>query len=155
LQFRSEVDAKDFISARHLPKRSVYAGATMAVAMKESWTDDRLDDFRGEVNRRFDEAAAETNRRFDEAAAETNRRFDEAAAETNRRFDEVDKRFDRFEADVDRRFDKVDRGFGEVNSELSRLDSKLDGLQRTMVLTGGGIIATLIAGIISLVVTQI
>ena len=30
-------------------------------AMRRSWTDERLDDFRGEVNRRFDEV----DRRFD------------------------------------------------------------------------------------------
>ena len=30
-------------------------------AMRQSWTDDRLDDFRGEVNRRFDAV----DRRFD------------------------------------------------------------------------------------------
>jgi hypothetical protein len=27
----------------------------MAVMARESWTDERLDDFRGDVNRRFDE----------------------------------------------------------------------------------------------------
>lgn len=65
--------------------------------MRESWTDERLDDFRGEVSRRFDE---------------------------------VDKRLD-------------------------RLDDRFDGLQRTLMLTGGGIIATLIAGIVSVVLTQL
>jgi len=94
--------------------------------MRESWTDDRLDDFRGEVNRRFDEVNAEMSRRFDE----------------------VNEGFDKVNA-------KMDRRFGEVNGEIKRLDSKMDALQHTMMLTGGGIIATLIAGIISLVVTQI
>ncbi len=87
-------------------------------AMRQSWTDDRLDDFRGEVNRRFDD---------------------------------VDRRFDK----VDRRFDKVDRRFDEVNGKLERIegrfDKRFDGLQRTLMLTGGGIIATLIAGIVSLI----
>jgi len=77
-------------------------------AMRESWTDDRLDDFRGEVNRRFDETQDEMNRRF-----------------------------------------------GEVNSRLDRLDDRFAALQRTLVLTGGGIIATLIAGLISLTLTQL
>lgn len=30
--------------------------------MRESWTDERLDDFRGEVNRRFDKVDTELNR---------------------------------------------------------------------------------------------
>lgn len=80
-------------------------------AMRQSWTDDRLDDFRGEVNRRFDEMAADVNRRFDE---------------------------------VDKRLEKVD-------GRLNGLDGRFDALQRTLVLTGGGIIATLIAGILSLI----
>jgi hypothetical protein len=42
--------------------------------MRESWTDARLDDFRGEVDRRFNEV--------------------------DRRFDEVDKRFDKVEGDI-------------------------------------------------------
>lgn len=87
-------------------------------AMRQSWTDDRLDDFRGEVNRRFDD---------------------------------VDRRFDK----VDRRFEKVDRRFDEVNRNLARIegrfDKRFDGLQRTLMLTGGGIISTLIAGIVSLI----
>lgn len=77
-------------------------------AVRESWTDDRLDDFRGEVNRRFDETQDEMNRRF-----------------------------------------------GEVNGRLDRLDDRFDALQRTLVLTGGGIIATLIAGLVSLMLTQL
>jgi hypothetical protein len=43
--------------------------------MRESWTDERLDDFRGEVNRRFEDV----NRRFDKVDTELNRvndRFD-------------------------------------------------------------------------------
>lgn len=35
-------------------------------AMRESWTDARLDDFRGEVNRRFDAV----DRRFDKVESE-------------------------------------------------------------------------------------
>lgn len=66
-------------------------------AMRQSWTDDRLDDFRGEVNRRFDE---------------------------------VNGKLERIEGRFEKRF---------------------DGLQRTLMLTGGGIIATLIAGILSLI----
>jgi archaellum component FlaC len=83
-------------------------------AMRQSWTDDRLDDFRGEVNRRFDM--------------------------------------------VDKRFDKVDERFDKVDGELKRLDSKIDGLQRTIMLTGGGIIAALlgiIGTIVSVAVTQL
>lgn len=68
----------------------------MAVMPRESWTDERLDDFRGEVNRRFDE----TNRRIDE----TNRRMEAGFAEmrqelrqVNLRLDALNDRLDRFQ----------------------------------------------------------
>lgn len=51
----------------------------MAVMAREAWTDERLDDFKENVNRRFDEV--------------------------DKRFDEVDKRFDRLEE----RFDSMQR----------------------------------------------
>jgi hypothetical protein len=46
-------------------------------AMRQSWTDERLDEFGKRVDERFD--------RVDE-------RFDDLSTETNRRFDEVDRR---------------------------------------------------------------
>ena len=64
------------------------------------------------------------------------------------RFDSIDRRFD----EVDKRFDKVE---GELKWLGAKMDTKFDGLQRTLMLTGGGIIATLIAGIVSVVATQL
>jgi archaellum component FlaC len=92
-----------------------------ATMCRMDWTDDRLQERFDSIDRRFDEV----DRRFDEV---------------DRRFDEVDRRF----GDVDRRFDKVD-------DELKRLDSKIDGLNRTIMLTGGGMLAALIG----LIATQL
>jgi hypothetical protein len=47
--------------------------------MRESWTDERLDDFRAEVNRRFDGVDAE---------------FRDLRSEMNGRFDRIEARFD-------------------------------------------------------------
>ncbi|HEV7615658.1 MAG TPA: hypothetical protein VGO36_05460 [Solirubrobacterales bacterium] len=66
----------------------------MAV-MRESWTDERLDDFRGRVEHRFDEV--------------------------DRRFDEVDRRFDRLEARSDRLESKVDHGFARIDGRIDSL----------------------------------
>ncbi len=60
----------------------------------------------------------------------------------------TDERMDDFAKHVDQRFDVVER-------HLDRLDDRFDGLQRTLILTGGGIIATLIAGIVSVLATQL
>ncbi|MEX0973539.1 MAG: hypothetical protein WDZ46_09830 [Solirubrobacterales bacterium] len=53
--------------------------------MRESWTDERMDDFRDDVNRRFDEV---------------DKRFDKFEGEVDRRFDKVDKRFDKVEGEI-------------------------------------------------------
>lgn len=51
----------------------------MVVMPRESWTDERLDDFRGEVNRRFDgvdRRIEETNQLMDAGFARIDAKFD-------------------------------------------------------------------------------
>lgn len=67
--------------------------------MRDGWTDERMDDFRDEVNRRFDAV----DKRFDKFEGD------------------VDKRFDR----VDRRFDKVDHELGRLNDRFDALERLL------------------------------
>jgi DNA anti-recombination protein RmuC len=81
----------------------------------------------------------------------TDERMDDFAKHTDQRFDAVDRRFDA----VDRRFDTMDQRFDSVDKRLDRFEDRFDSLQRTLMLTGGGIIATLIAGIVSVLVTQL
>jgi len=84
-----------------------------------------------------------TDERMDDFAKHSDQRFDAV----DKRFDTVDRRFDKLETDVNRRFDLVE-------SRLGRLDDRFAALQRTLLVMSGGIIATLIAGVVSLVVTQ-
>ena len=86
-------------------------------AMRQSWTDDRLDAFRGETQRRFDEV----DRRFDEV---------------DRRFEEVDKRFERVEGQI-----KEVRG--EMHARFDAIDARFDALQRLMLWFCGGMIVAL------------
>jgi hypothetical protein len=65
--------------------RPVYSAIIMD-AMRQSWTDDRLDDFRGETQRRFDQV----DRRFDKV----DRRFDKVEAEMKAGFESMNARFD-------------------------------------------------------------
>ena len=81
----------------------------------------------------------------------TDTRLDDFAANVDRRFDAVDKRFDA----MDQRFDAVDRRLDRLEVGLRDLNGRFDGLNRTLLQTGGGIIATLVAGIISVVITQL
>jgi hypothetical protein len=71
------------------------------------------------------------------------------------RMDWTDERMDDFRDDVNRRFDEVGRRFDGMDRRLDRLDDRFDALHRTLILTGGGIIATLVAGIVSVVMTQL
>lgn len=66
--------------------------ACMAVMAGEAWTDERLDDFREEVNRRFDEV--------------------------DKRFDEVDQRFERIEAEMKAGFAEVNRRFDSMQRTM-------------------------------------
>lgn len=116
----------------------VYSGKMME-AMRESWTDARLDDFAKHTDQRFDEV----DRRFDEV----DHRFDKV----DMRFEAVDRRFE----EVDRRFDSVERrmenGFAEINV-------RFDALQRTLLQLGGGLLAALVvllAALIGLIGTQL
>ncbi len=49
-------------------------------AMRKSWTDERLDDFRVDMDRRFDEFREDMNRRF----GEVDKRFDKVDTELHR-----------------------------------------------------------------------
>jgi hypothetical protein len=105
-------------------------------AMRESWTDRRLDDF-----------AAHTDHRFDGV----DRRFDEV----DRRFDEVDRRFD----EVDRRFDAVERrmedGFARVDADIRELRTEMAAFNRAFLQLGGGMIVTFAVGFAGLILVQL
>ncbi len=101
--------------------------------MRQSWTDDRLDDFRGEVNRRFDAV----DRRFDRV---------------DQRFEAVDKRFDR----VDRRIDDLGR---HMDARLVERSSECQGaivqLQRTMFQAAVAVVVALLTGAAAIAATQL
>ena len=85
----------------------------MQVMPRESWTDERLDDFRVDVNRRFDEV----DRRFDEV----DRRFDEARDDVNRRFDEQRAESVAIRREMKEGFERVDKRFERVNEQFERM----------------------------------
>ena len=79
----------------------------MVVMPRESWTDERLDDFRGEVNRRFDE----TNRRMEAGFSDLREEMHRIHA----RLDLMDGRFDAMNA----RFDAMQRALMTIGFVLS------------------------------------
>jgi hypothetical protein len=87
--------------------------------MADEWTDKRMDDFAGRVDR-----------------------FE---AQVDKRFDNVDKRFDRFESRVDKRFDNVDKRFDRFEE---RVETRFEALNKTIYGSTAAILAVLIAQIV-------
>ncbi len=104
--------------------------------MRESWTDDRLDDLNGKV---------------DALRVEMKTEFAAVRGEMRGGFDKIDKRFDK----IDKRFEKADERFErfEMRSD-ERFEAMMDRLysmQRLMIQFCGGALAALIG----LIATQI
>ncbi|PIZ44363.1 hypothetical protein COY31_02700 [Candidatus Wolfebacteria bacterium CG_4_10_14_0_2_um_filter_39_18] len=80
-----------------------------ALDVKIDKVDEKLEDFKKEVNYKFDIVFE----KFDEV----DQKFDKV----DQKFDEVDQRFD----EVDQRFDEVDQRFDEVTDELHVIRNEL------------------------------
>jgi chromosome segregation ATPase len=105
-------------------------------AMRESWTDGRLDDLNGRIDQRFDQV--------------------------DRRFDQVDQRFDRVEADARALRVEMKTEFvavrGEMKAGFELVDARFDAMHRLLVQFCGLMLAALIAviaSLVGLVVTQL
>jgi len=101
-------------------------------AMRERWTDDRMDDLNGKV----DALRLEMKTEFAAVRGEMDRRFDKV----DERFNKIDSRFDR----VDQRFDRVDERFQRMEARFERMDARLLGIYRVMVVFCGSAMAALI-----------
>jgi predicted nuclease with TOPRIM domain len=111
-------------------------------AMRESWTDDRLDELNGKV---------------DALRIEMRTEFASVRGEMKAGFDKIDERFER----IDKRFERIDERFekAEIRSD-ERFEAMMDRLysmQRLMIQFCGaamaallGMIAALVAGAVQL-----
>jgi hypothetical protein len=84
----------------------VYAAIIME-AMRDTCTDDRMDDLAARMDRGFAQAAA---------------RMDRFENRIEARFDKIDDRFDK----VDARFEKVDDRFEKVDDRFERVDARFE-----------------------------
>jgi len=90
-------------------------------AMRESWTDARLDDFSRHVDERFDRVDA--------------------------RLEQVDQRFDRVESELRHQRSELRHEFAAFHTEMSL---RLDSLHRLTIQIGAGMFATLAIGILAM-----
>jgi archaellum component FlaC len=107
----------------------------MHVTVRESWTDERLDQFGKRIDERFD--------RVDERFDEVDRRFQEV----DRRFEQVDKRFEKVEFRLDRIETTMAEGF-------ARMDARIDSVGRAIIFGAVAFSSTMIAGFVA-IATQI
>jgi hypothetical protein len=63
----------------------------------------------------------------------------------------LDKRFDR----IDERFDRVEERFDGMERRFDRIDERFDGLYRTLLMLGGGMIASILVGTAGIAATQL
>ena len=82
--------------------------------MRESWTDERLDDLNAKVGRGFERM--------------------------EQRFDQMEQRFDK----IDERFERVDQRFERVDEKFERVDEKFERLYRLLMTLGTAALIALI-----------
>lgn len=87
-------------------------------AMREAWTDERLDDL---------------NHKVDEGFQKVDKRIDRFEGKVDIRFNRVDDRFNRLEGEIDHRFERLEE----------RLEQRFDSLNRTLFLFSGSMIVAL------------
>ena len=97
--------------------------------MTERWTEERLDDLKGQVDK-------------------LERRTDAGFRELRR---EMDRRFDK----VDERFDKVDARFEAIDGRFDALHGRLDAMYRVMILFGASMFGAMASLVAALIVTQL
>jgi predicted nucleic acid-binding Zn-ribbon protein len=113
----------------------------MEALMQGDWNEDRLE----RLERKVDEGFA---------------RMDHQFALIDQRFTGIDQRF----AGIDQRFAHVDLQLKEIDRRIDRLErqtdvgfhdlhARFDRMQQTIIITNGGIIVALIAGIVAALVS--
>jgi tetrahydromethanopterin S-methyltransferase subunit G len=106
-------------------------------AMRESWTDDRLDRLNGKV----DALRVEMRTEFKAIRGETRSDFKEVRGEMREEFAAVRG--------------EMRAGFDKIDSRFETIEGRFDALQRTLLQIAGGTIATLIAGFAGIIATQL
>jgi flagellar capping protein FliD len=151
--------AEDFQSARHTRRRNVY-GAIME-AMRESWTDDQMDDLNAKVDRIDADVRGlrvEMKTEFTAVRGEIREGFEKI----EKRFEKIDKRFEKTDERFEQRFEKMDarfentderfeKRFEKIDARFESMDVRLHQIYQTML----GFCSVALAALIGLIATQI
>ena len=120
-------------------------------AMRESWTDDRLD----YLNHRVDVGFKRVDERVGRFEKHVDGRFDRFEKHVGERLDHADRRVDERFKELGRRLDESDRRMARVESGFDRLDQNFAELNRVMVRFAYGVIGTMFAGFMAVLATTL
>jgi hypothetical protein len=120
----------------------VYAAKIMD-AMREAWTDARLDDLNGRVG--------DLGRRMDNGFNQIHADIRALDAKVDSKIDGLDAKIDGLDAKLD---SKVDGLRAESRAEFAAVRGEIASLHRLLIQGGGGIIGTMIVGFLGLIATR-
>jgi predicted nuclease with TOPRIM domain len=115
-------------------------------AMRNSWTDDRLD----HLNQRVDEGFE----RMDKEFARVDKRFDEGFERMDQEFARVDKRLDDGFQRMNDEFARVDKRFDKVEDAIVTLSGSIESLRNVLVIGSLGLLGAAIAAAGAIVAAQ-
>jgi hypothetical protein len=136
-------------------------------AMRQSWSDDRLDDLNNRVDAgfaRMDARFGQMEERMDTRFAQTEERMDARFAQMEERMDarsarldaKIEKYFDRLDAKLDSKIDTTAVGLRQqMQADTHQLNSRFDAMQQTFIRVGGGLIGVMFASGAGLIATQL
>lgn len=105
-------------------------------AVRESWTDERLDDLNAKVDRGFERIEADLRAQ----RLETRTEFVAVRGEMKAGFDRMEARFEK----TDERFDRMSERFDHMNERFDRMNERFEGLHRLLFRSTVVLIAALI-----------
>lgn len=123
-------------------------------AMRESWTDDRLD----YLNRRVEGGFAHVDERIGRFEKHVDERFDQLAREFRHTQELVSQRFDLTESRLDKmdaRFEKVDARFERADVRFERMDERFHALHKLIIQGGLGLFGALFVAFLTFLATHI
>jgi hypothetical protein len=126
---------------------------------RATWTDERLDD----LARRVDDGFTRVDQELRTLRTDLGGRIDAQGAELSARIDAQGARIDAQGTDLAARIDaqgaRIDAQgtdlAARIDAQGAELGARIDALQRTMLQVGGATIATVLATLASVVVTQL
>jgi hypothetical protein len=109
----------------------------MQIMARESWTDERLDEFGKRMDERFDRA---------------DERIDELRREMNQGFGRVDERFDAMRSETRQDFNGVDKRLEQMDKQFNRIGIGLETVQRALIFGSITMSTAFVAGFLTLAV---